>query len=147
MSFLNPQAKIEEAADALATAVAPAGYTVSRGEDDETKTASMIHVIAEDLEIEEGMEQTGNWRAMLRVVVKSNATDTTRATHQTNCSTVFQAFMVDDISTQLSAAATDFTVQGVIFKGGGNTIGNAQSWMSELRFELRHVICTDAVGY
>lgn len=144
--MVNPLAKLEAAGAALATAVAPAGYTVSVGEDDGTITASQIIVVAEDLKHEPGMENTGNWRATLRVVVKSNAADTGKTAHQANCSTVFEAFVVDDLAIQLTAAATPFTCQFALFSDGTRTITDGESWRDELTFTC--MICSaDLAGY
>ena len=146
MSYVNPLAKLEAAGVALATAVAPAGYTVSAGEDDGTITASQIIVVAEDLKAEPGMEDYGNWRATLRVVVKSNAADTGKQTHQDNCSTVFSAFVVDTLASQLTAATTEFTCQFALFSDGTRTISDGQSWRDEITFTC--MICSQTLaGY
>jgi len=146
MGSINPLAKLEAAAEAIAQTVAPGGYSTSRGEDDSEHAANEIILVGEDLTPEPGLEGVGVWRSTLRVVVKSNAADTTRDAHHSNCQTVFDAFVVDDLASQLTAAGSDFTCQFAYFSAGAREIGGSQSWRTEMTFDVR-ISSSALVGY
>ena len=145
MASVHPLALLEAAAEVLAADALPTGYVTERGQDDGTKQSNAVRVVADSIAPEPGLEGTGNWQARLRVIVHTNAHDSTHADHLANCQTVFDAFVVDDIASQLTAALSGFTCLFAYF-GPGDQSRTNESWEDSISIECR-IACADLSGF
>jgi len=76
-----------------------------------------------------------NWLADARVVVRTNADDTTEDEHHATAAAVFNTVTTDTIAADLTAALDDFTAFLVNFKGQSWELVE-RSWQSTLSFEI-----------
>lgn len=100
--------KVEHAAQAVVNTLSLTGTPVVRtGQDDDTLTLPCIICGCENTG-EEIPRESGNFIVTLRVSVKSEANDTSLATHRANVATVFDKFREDTINTTLGTSLDDF---------------------------------------
>lgn len=137
MAYNNVQTKLEAAALAIVTGSLPAGYTASTGQDNATKVANMVHLIAEGMQEVEGLSGTGVFRATLRCRVKSNAHEKTEAEHGTAVGTVFDLVNMDTLAATLSSGVADFYCLGVAGSAQiETTISDGESWNTDITIPL-----------
>lgn len=109
--YNNLLTKLEAAAEAYYAATVTSPLTTFTGIEDATRTVPNVTFIAtQGSEFPQG---SGNFTVTLQMQVVTSIDETTIANHKTYVARAFDAFMMDDLSTQLSAQATDFFVLGV----------------------------------
>ena len=130
---LDLQSKAEAATKALVDAVGLSGVTVFTGLEDETQALPAVFCIAENFNQE--LQGVGNYRGTIRVRVKSNSNDTTLADHRTRAAAVFDALVIETLSTALTAAVADFTCQFIFSFQLEQSVTDGQSFNSGLLIE------------
>lgn len=130
MLDLNNQ--LEAAAKSVIEA-ADLGLNLYSGQDNDTRKLPAVIIHAGD-----GYEHpwaSGNWSLTLSITVRSNASDTTIATHRERCNLVFAVLMADDIASQLSAVEADFHAFGVSNRQSRED-REEDSWISTLSMDV-----------
>ena len=113
MAYNDLLSKVEAAAKSVVDDLTLSGNpTVNTGLDDDDLALPCVVCTATGTG-EEVPRGTGNHVVTVRIHVKSQANDTSLATHRGNVATVFDAFQNDEIDVTLSAAVSDFHVIGV----------------------------------
>lgn len=120
---------------------------------DELET-SHVAIICEDLDLAEGMKESGNWTTAARIkTVTSIDEEVTqdmidagvaniRALHRLRCGLVRDTLMVENLDTMLGDATTDLTIQGNVFSKITQRIVG-RSWVSEFTITFYQVSGSD----
>lgn len=108
--------KLEEAMQSVVTGLALSGVASLTGSDDATKTSPNV-ICRANVSEPDGPAFSGNYTLSAEAEVNSQAGDDSLATHRTRVAAVFDAFQDDGLIGTLSAAVSDFTVQGIVNQG------------------------------
>lgn len=140
MSTANNSSKLEQAAVAYLTALGTITAdmaTITTGKSSVDKSAPIVICEAEDGP--EDMEGTGNYWLSFTAIIKTPAAIdadgvAVKPEDETLIGIVFDAFQVDDLAVQLSAALADFTC--LIVKEFTQESGqNGDAWVNTIGFK------------
>lgn len=140
MAYNDITCKVEAALKSVVDSVGLSGVTVNTGVEEEA--LALPYVICAADGAQEEILGTGIFRCTGRVTVASSADDSDLATHRSNVSSVFDAFLDSAIATTLSAAVDDFYVYSVMPGGMPSATENRQLRNS---LEMEIVCCASDI--
>ena len=133
MAYSDIRNKLETAAAALVTALGISGLGIYTGADEDDQSLPKAVCIGDDFN--EAIAETGNYNATLHVRIVSSADDTALSDHNSTVATVMDEFLMDDLPSALSAAASDFHVHGVR-STEIETQRDGRSWVDTVKVNL-----------